>query len=143
MRPKLRRRPFALAPFLLLTMMMAYLDKRSLLLLPVLILGLQWYSLGALFLVLLGSFLFYTHLGGSYGLTLMILALLTVETAYLDREGAPMLHYAFLTLAVFMALPTYYLLVFLAPILPSMEVTAVAAVMLVALYFFIRSVGRG
>jgi hypothetical protein len=143
MKPAIKRRPLALIPFLLLTVMMAYLDKRGLLLLPILLLGLQWYSMGAVFLVLLGSFLFYTRLGGSYGLTVMILALLTVETAYLDRERAPLRHYVLLALAVFLALPTYYFLVFLAPLLPSMEVTAVAAVMLVALYFFIRSVGRG
>ncbi len=135
---RMKRRLYSIVPLALLFALLARLDPRTLFLLPLGILGVMWYSLGTLFLVSVGAFLIYTRSGGFYGLAVMALAVLVIELGYLDRERAPREHYAVLIAAVLLAFPTYLLMVALSPALPRLEVTALAALLLLVLYLFAR-----
>lgn len=135
---KVKRRLYSLVPASLLILLLTLLDHRTLIFLPLLLMGLQWYFMGVLFMVALGSFLIYTKTGGLYGLGLMALALLSVEMGYLDRERAPPGHYLILIASVSLAFPTYLLMASLSPALPRLEVTALAAVLLLVMYAFTR-----
>ncbi|QDA30459.1 hypothetical protein FH039_00930 [Thermococcus indicus] len=135
---RIKRRLYSLAPLVLLFILLALIDRRTLLLLPLALMGVQWYFIGSLFLVSVGAFLIYTRTGGLYGLAVMALALLAIEMGHLDRENAPLEHYAVLLAAVGLALPSYLLMASVSPLLPRLEVTALAAVLLVVLYVFVR-----
>jgi hypothetical protein len=136
MKPK--RRLYSFVPLVILAVLLAVLDPRTLLLLPLAFLGVQWYFLGMLFLVAIGAFLIYTRTGGLYGLSVVALTVLAIEMGYLDREMAPKEHYAVLLAAVLLAFPTYLLMVVISPLLPRLEVTALAALLLLVLYLFAR-----
>lgn len=97
-------------------------------------LGFLSYALGMLALLALVLFMVYYRVGGLYGMGLVALSLLFIESAEMDRKRAPREHYIILLLAVFLALPLYYLVLGLAPLMPSLEVTMVAALMMVLLY---------
>lgn len=135
---RVRRRFYSLIPAALLSILLFPVGHRTLLLLPLLMMGLLWYPMGMVFIIALGFFLVYTRTGGLYGLGLMALALLSVEMGYLDRERAPLGHYLILIAAVLLAFPTYLLMVSLSPALPRLEVTALAAVLLLVMYAFTR-----
>ncbi|NJE02048.1 hypothetical protein [Thermococcus sp. JdF3] len=135
---RIKRRLYSLAPLVPLFLLLALIDRRTLLLLPLALMGLQWYFIGSLFFISVGAFLIYTRTGGFYGLAVMALALLVIEMAHLDRENAPLEHYAVLLAAVGLAFPTYLLMFSLSPLLPRLEVTALAAFLLVVLYVFVR-----
>ncbi|ASI99353.1 hypothetical protein [Thermococcus celer] len=135
---KINRRLYSLVPVVLLFVLLGMRDVRTLLLVPLALMAVQWYFMGVLFLVTTAAFLIYTRTGGFYGLTVMALTVLTIEMGYLDRERAPMRHYLILTLAVVMAFPTYALMAMLSPVLPRFEVTALAALLFVVLYLFAR-----
>jgi hypothetical protein len=135
---KLRRRLYSLVALVLLFVLLARVDYRTLFLLPLGLMAVQWYFTGTLFLVSVGAFLVYTHMGGLYGLSVMVLAVLSIEMGYLDREMAPKEHYAILLAAVLLSYPTYLLMASLSPVLPRLEVTALAALLIVVLYLFAR-----
>ncbi|NJE76699.1 hypothetical protein [Thermococcus sp. ES12] len=137
---KFGRRLYSLIPLVPLFVLLGTMDSRTLLLIPLALMAIQWYFIGALFLLTTAAFLIYTKTGGLYGLTVMALALLAVEMGYLDRERAPGEHYLILIAAVAMAFPTYLLMSALSPVLPRLEVTALAALLLVVLYLFARLV---
>lgn len=112
-------------------------------LLPVLVLALPAflsYSLGMFFLLAFIILLLYYKIGGMFGVLLVALALLFVESAYLDREKAPKEHYLILTVSVLLALPTYLFIRTLAVAMPRFEVTAIAMLILFTLYAFSRVV---
>nr|WP_206204705.1 hypothetical protein [Thermococcus sp. MAR1] len=115
-------------------------DIRTLLLVPLALMAVQWYFIGVLFLLATAVFLIYTRTGGLYGLTVIALTVLALEMGYLDREHAPREHYLILLAAVAMSFPTYLLMSMLSPALPRFEVTALAALLLVVLYLFARFV---
>lgn len=102
--------------------------------------GFLSYALGIFALLGLALFLVYYRTGGLYGMGLVALAILFLESAEMDRKKAPGEHYMILVLAVFLSLPLYYLVVGLAPLMPSLEVTMVAAMMVVLLYLISRLV---
>ncbi|ASJ08210.1 hypothetical protein A3L11_02795 [Thermococcus siculi] len=135
---RIRRRLYSLVALVLLFVLLARMDYRTLLLLPLGLMAIQWYFIGTLFLVSVGAFLVYTRTGGLYGLSVMTLTVLAIEMGYLDRERAPREHYAILIAAVLLAYPTYLLMASLSPLLPRLEVTALAALLLVVLYLFAR-----
>ncbi|WP_297519679.1 hypothetical protein [Thermococcus sp.] len=130
------RRFYSIIPLALITLILARLNPATLVLMPLGILALRWYSMGAAFVAAVGVYLVYARAGGFLGLTLISLALLTAEMAYLDRERAPAGHYIVLLTAVFLAFPTYFLMAVTAPLVPRLEVTAVAAVLVLSLYLF-------
>ncbi|AIF68539.1 hypothetical protein PAP_00460 [Palaeococcus pacificus DY20341] len=92
------------------------------------------YTLGVLFLIPFIILLIYYRIGGFYGVALVSLALLLIESAQMDRHSAPKEHYLILTLAISLTFPAYALIVLLAPIMPPLEVTMIAALMLLVLY---------
>ena len=130
------RRLYSLIPLALITVLLARLNPATLMLLPLGILALRWYSMGAAFVAAVGVYLVYARVGGFPGLTIISLALLTAEVAYLDRERAPAGHYAMLLVAVFLAFPSYFLMAVTASLVPRLEVTAVAAFLVLLLYLF-------
>lgn len=138
-----RRRLISFIPLSLAFLLLDEIKLQTLLLLPVALLGMQWYFFGSLFILLVGVFLIYSRTGGIYGLAAMSLAVLSIEMAYLDRERAPRGHYIVLIAAILLSIPSYLLLEALAPILPSVEVTALAALVLVLAYLFALEVGKG
>jgi len=136
---KLRIR-YSISPFIVLLSLLLGYPK----LLPLLALGLLGfvsYFLGIVFLTLLMSALIYFKIGGLVGILLVALALLFIESAYLDRAKASREHYLILTVTVLMSLPTYLLIRSLAPVLPRFEVTAVAMLIVIMLYIFSKMVG--
>ncbi|ASA78472.1 hypothetical protein [Thermococcus sp. 5-4] len=135
---KVRRRLYSLIPLVPLFVLLGTLDSRTLLLIPLALMAIQWYFVGTLFLLATAAFLIYTRTGGLYGLAVMALAILALEMGYLDRERAPREHYLILLAAVAMSFPTYLLMSTLSPALPRLEVTALAALLLVVLYLFAR-----
>ncbi|WP_258083449.1 hypothetical protein [Thermococcus thermotolerans] len=135
---KIKRRLYSLIPLIPLFVLLGTRDIRTLLLVPLALMAVQWYFLGVLFLLVTAVFLLYTRTGGLYGLTVMALAVLALEMGYLDRERAPRDHYLILIAAVAMSFPTYLLMSMLSPALPRFEVTALAALLLVVLYLFAR-----
>jgi|GEM_PF-3971611 len=135
---RIKRRLYSLAPLFPLFLLLAMIDSRTLLMLPLAIISIQWYFIGSLFFVAVGVFLFYTRTGGLYGLTVMALALLAVEMAHLDRERAPREYYAILLAAVGLTLPTYLLMFLLSRYLPRLEATALAALFIVVLYLLFK-----
>lgn len=137
---KLRIR-YSIFPFIVLLSLLLGYPK----LLPLLALGLLGfvsYFLGIVFLTLLMSALIYFKIGGLVGILLVALALLFIESAYLDRAKASREHYLILTVTVLMSLPTYLLIRSLAPVLPRFEVTAVAMLIVIMLYIFSKMVGE-
>ncbi|ASJ09824.1 hypothetical protein A3L12_00150 [Thermococcus sp. P6] len=137
---KVGRNLYSLLPLALLFVLLGMEDARTLLLIPLGLMAVQWYFTGMLFLLATAGFLIYTWRGGLYGLTVMALSVLAVEMGYLDRERAPGEHYLVLLSAVAMSFPTYLLMKTLSPVLPRLEVTALAALLLVVLYSFTRFV---
>ncbi|WP_297417756.1 hypothetical protein [Thermococcus sp.] len=135
---KLKRRLYSLIPLALLFAILAGLNLWTLILLPIGLLALRWYSMGLALFLSVSLYLIYHRIGGIYGLSVISLALLTAEMAYLDRKGAPKEHYLILLGAVLLAFPIYTLMVFLARFTPRLEVTGVAALFLVVLYLFLR-----
>ncbi len=135
---KIKRRPYSLIPLVLLFVLLWRLDPRTLLLLPLGLMAIQWYFIGTLFLVSVGAYLIYTKTGGLYGLAVMSLAVMAIELGYLDRERSPLEHYAILIAVTLLAFPTYLAMVSLSPVLPRLEVTAIAALLLIVLYLFAR-----
>jgi hypothetical protein len=136
---KLRIR-YSIFPFIVLLSLLLGYPK----LLPLLALGLFGfvsYFLGIVFLTLLMSALIYFKIGGLVGILLVALALLFIESAYLDRAKASREHYLILTVTVLMSLPTYLLIRSLAPVLPRFEVTALAMLIIIMLYIFSKMVG--
>lgn len=114
-------------------------------LLPVLALGalaFVSYFFGTLFLVALIGFLVYYKVTGLEGLFLVALALIFIESAYLDREKAPREHYLIVSVASLLAIPTYVLITGLSVVMPRFEVTAIAVLILISLYLFSRMVIR-
>lgn len=140
---KLSRRFYSLIPLVLVLYMLYTVDEWSLLLLPLAMMGVQWHFFGMLFLAGTGILLVYRNVGGLYGIVIMILALISVEMGQMDRERAPHEHYAVLVLSAFLSIPTYMLIRGLAPVLPRIEVTAVAVGIVLALYLFTKLVGEG
>ncbi|WP_297090393.1 hypothetical protein [Thermococcus sp.] len=136
---RIKRRLYSLVPLVPLVVLLGMRDIRTLLLIPLALMAVQWYFMGVLFLLATSAFLIYTRTGGLYGLTVMVLAVLAIEMGYLDRERAPREHYLILIAAVAMSFPTYLLMSMLSPALPRFEVTALAALLLVVLYLFIWS----
>lgn len=137
MRPRVR---YSIFPFIILLSMLLGYPK----LLPLLVLGLPGfvsYFSGVVFLTLLIGTLIYFKVGGLAGILLVALALLFIESAYLDRAKASKEHYLVLTVTVLMSLPTYLLIRSLAPVLPRFEVTAVAMLIVIMLYIFSKMVG--
>jgi len=136
MKIRIRFSPIAL---ILLTSILLSYPK----LLPVLVLALPAflsYFLGVLFLVAFIILLLYYKIGGMFGVLLVSLALLFVESAYLDREKAPREHYLILAVSVLLALPTYLFIRTLAVAMPRFEVTAIAMLILLVLYAFSKVV---
>lgn len=137
MRPRVR---YSIFPFIILLSMLLGYPR----LLPLLVLGLPGfvsYFSGVVFLTLLIGTLIYFKVGGLAGILLVALALLFIESAYLDRAKASKEHYLVLTVTVLMSLPTYLLIRSLAPVLPKFEVTAVAMLIVIMLYIFSKMVG--
>ncbi|NJE46094.1 hypothetical protein E3E35_01445 [Thermococcus sp. GR7] len=139
---KIKRRLFSVIPLALLFALLARIDGRILFLIPLGLMGIQWYFIGSLFLVTVGAFLIYTRTGGLYGLAIIALTLLAIEMGYLDRERAPKEHYFVVLAAVVLAFPTYLLMESISPALPRLEVTALAAFLLIALYVFAKAVAE-
>ena len=135
---KLRIR-FSVIPFAILLFLVA-VDRRLIFLIPLALLSFFSYFLGAVLLVVTAFLLIYHKMGGIYGLGVMALVLLFVECAYLDREKAPLEHYAILLMAVLLALPTFVLMRSIAPLVPGFEATALAVLILVSLYAFSKMV---
>ncbi|BAD86033.1 hypothetical membrane protein, conserved [Thermococcus kodakarensis KOD1] len=102
---------------------------------------LVWW-MGYAYLALLGIALVYHRLGGFYGLTLLSLGIIFVESLHLTRVGASMRHYGTLTAAVIMALPLYSVAYYLSAYLPSLVNTMVAALFVVSLYLLFYLVVR-
>ena len=140
---KIRRRFYSLISLVALFLLLAPIDYRTLFLVPLALMGIQWYFFGVFFLVSIGTFLIYTKTGGIYGLSIMALALLAVEMGYLDRERAPKGHYLILLASVGLAFPMYLLMAMLSSVLPRFEVTVLAALLLLVLYIFARFVTEG
>lgn len=140
---KIQRRFYSLISLVALFLLLAPIDYRTLFLVPLALMGIQWYFFGVFFLVSIGTFLIYTKTGGIYGLSIMALALLAVEMGYLDRERAPKGHYLILLASVGLAFPTYLLMAMLSSVLPRFEVTVLAALLLLVLYIFARFVTEG
>ncbi|NJE10998.1 hypothetical protein [Thermococcus sp. MAR1] len=137
---KIKRRLYSIIPLIPLFVLLGMRDIRTLLLVPLALMAVQWYFIGVLFLLATAVFLIYTRTGGLYGLTVIALTVLALEMGYLDREHAPREHYLILLAAVAMSFPTYLLMSMLSPALPRFEVTALAALLLVVLYLFARFV---
>ncbi len=135
---KLRPR-VSLIPFVVILFLFA-LNGRLVFLIPLAFLAFFSYFVGSVFLILTAFFLIYHKTGDIYGLGIMALALFFVESAYLDREKAPLEHYAILLLAVLLSLPTFILMRSIAPLMPGFEATALAALILVLLYAFSKVV---
>lgn len=135
-KPRIRFSPI---PLIILAFLLLSYPK----LLPVLVLALPAllsYFLGMFFLVVFIILLVYYKIGGTFGVLLVALALLFVESAYLDREKAPKEHYLILTVSVLLALPTYLFIRTLAVAMPRFEVTAIAMLILLTLYAFSKVV---
>ncbi|RLF83348.1 hypothetical protein DRN41_07855 [Thermococci archaeon] len=98
------------------------------------------YFFGTIFLVVIIGFLVYYKVGGIEGLLLVALALIFVESAYLDRENAPREHYLIVAVAALLAIPTYVLIAGLSIFMPKFEVTAIAVLILTSIYLFSRMV---
>ncbi len=139
---KPKRRFYSLIPLVLSIYLLYTVDRWSLLLLPLALLGVQWHFFGMLFLTGAGVLLVYRNVGGVLGITIVALALLTIEMGQMDKEKAPYEHYAVLILAASMSIPTYLLIRTISPFLPRVEVTAVAAGVVLALYLFTRTAGE-
>lgn len=92
-----------------------------------------WWA-GYVYLAVLGIVLVYFNLGGLYGLFLLSLAIIFVESVHLTRIRAPMRHYGVLFVAVILAIPIYYIVRSISAYLPSLSNTTVAALFLVSLY---------
>ena len=135
-KPRIRFSPI---PLIILAFLLLSYPK----LLPVLVLALPSllsYFLGMFFLVVFIILLVYYKIGDIFGVLLVALALLFVESAYLDREKAPKEHYIILTVSVLLALPTYLFIRTLAVAMPRFEVTAIAMLILLTLYAFSKVV---
>ncbi len=130
---------FSLIPFVII-LSLSVIDRRLIFLIPMAFFSFFSYFMGSIFLILTAFFLIYNKIGDVYGLGIMTLALLLVESAYLDREKAPPEHYAILLLAVLLALPTFILMKNIAPLVPGFEATALAALILLSLYAFSKLV---
>jgi len=139
---KPRRRFYSLIPLVLSMYLLHTVDRWSLLLLPLALLGIHWHFFGMLFLAGTGIDLVYRNVGGIKGIAIVALALLAIEMGQMDREKAPYEHYAVLILAVSLSIPTYLLIRTVSPFLPRLEVTAVAAGVVLALYLFTRMAGE-
>ncbi len=135
---KLKRRFYSLIFLALLFILLAELSPWTLVLLPIGLLALQWYSMGLVLLFSVSLYLIYHRIGGIYGLGVVSLALLTAEAAYLDRNEAPKEHYLVLLEAVLLTFPIYTLMALFAGFAPRLEVTGVAALFLVFLYLFLK-----
>ena len=132
------------SPIPLVILLFIFLGYKELL--PVLVLAplaFVSYFFGTLFLMAVIGFLVYYKIGGALGVLIVALALIFIESAYLDREKAPREHYLILTVASLLAIPTYALIRGLSLFMPKFEVTAVAVLILLALYIFSRIVTSG
>lgn len=138
-----KRRFYSLIPLIPATYLLYTVSEWSLFLLPLGLMGIHWHFIGMLYMIGVGVLLIYKELGGLYGLGIMILALLAIETGQMDRERAPLEHYAVLTLAASLSIPTYLLMVGISPLLPRFEITAVAVGIILALYAFTKLAGEG
>ncbi|ALV63779.1 putative membrane protein, conserved [Thermococcus sp. 2319x1] len=129
------------SPIPLVILFFIFLSYRQLL--PVLLLAplaFVSYFFGTLFLMAVIGFLVYYKIGGALGVLIVALALIFIESAYLDREKAPREHYLILSIASLLAIPTYALIMGLSLVMPKLEVTAVAVFILITLYVFSRIV---
>ncbi|WP_175060055.1 hypothetical protein [Thermococcus sp. 2319x1] len=129
------------SPIPLVILFFIFLSHRQLL--PVLLLAplaFVSYFFGTLFLMAVIGFLVYYKIGGALGVLIVALALIFIESAYLDREKAPREHYLILSIASLLAIPTYALIMGLSLVMPKLEVTAVAVFILITLYVFSRIV---
>lgn len=135
---KPKRRFWSAVPGVASLIMLSLIDIRALVLLPLMLLGLQFYSMGTVYLALTGIFLVYKDVGGLYGLSTLTLAFLATVMGRLDRERAPLNDYGVVTATGLLVFPTYFLLRALAPLLMGLEATVLAVLLLVAMYFFIK-----
>ncbi|MBP1911538.1 hypothetical protein [Thermococcus stetteri] len=92
-----------------------------------------WWA-GYAYLAVLGIALVYFNQGGLYGLSLLSLGIILVESTHLTRIKAPMRHYGALFVAVIMAIPVYYIAQIVSSYLPSLSNTTVAALFLISIY---------
>lgn len=140
-RPK--RRFYSTIPLIPAVYMLYAVSSWSLLLLPLAFIGIHWHFFGMLYLIGVGALLIYKNVGGVYGLSVVILALLAVELGQMDRERAPLEHYAVMVLSASLSIPTYMMMRAIAPVLPRLEITAVAVGIVLALYAFTKLAGEG
>ncbi|AMQ18748.1 hypothetical protein [Thermococcus peptonophilus] len=93
-----------------------------------------FWGAGYAYLTVLGIVLVYFNRGGLYGLSLLSLAIIFVESVHLTRIRSPMRHYGMLFVAVMLAIPIYYIVQIISAYLPSLSNTTVAAFFIVSLY---------
>jgi hypothetical protein len=134
-----KRNYYSIVPFLISVILLIPLGKLGLYLIPFALLALQWYSFGLVYIFLLGILLAYPNNPGVYYLLTFSMAFLTVVSAKLDREKAPVSDYAVVTAAILLSLPTYYLLRVLSYALSGFEVTLLAVLLFASFYFFVKS----
>ncbi|AJC71581.1 hypothetical protein X802_04895 [Thermococcus guaymasensis DSM 11113] len=141
---RLQRRLYSLIPLVFSGYLLyTTAGEWALLLFPLALIGIHWHFFGMIFLIGTGIILVYKNIGGVLGLSIVALALLAVEMGQMDRERAPYEHYAVLVLATFLSIPTYLLIYTISPFLPKLEVTAIAAGLVLALYLFTKTAGEG
>lgn len=110
---------------------------------PIAIVGFFSYFFGLIYFTGAVIIMMYHKMGGYAGLLLVSTLLLFIESANMDRNRAPKEHYLILALTITMVFPTYALIKSLAPIIPPMEVTLVASLILLVLYGISRTIGMG
>ncbi|ASJ17367.1 hypothetical protein A3L04_09935 [Thermococcus chitonophagus] len=112
--------------------------SHGVILIPLSLLSIFSFSLGAVFLAILGAYLIATGATGILGVMTMALALLAVEVGELERIKAPASHYLIATLSVGLAIPLYLITLGLSTLKFPLDVTWIAVVFAFALYIFIR-----
>ncbi|MCD6558928.1 hypothetical protein [Palaeococcus sp. (in: euryarchaeotes)] len=110
---------------------------------PIALVGFFSYFFGLLYFTGAVILVMYYKMGGYFGLLLVSTLLLFIESADMDRNRAPWEHYLVLILTIIMVFPTYALIKNLAPIIPPMEVTLIASLILLVLYGISRIIGMG
>ncbi|WP_010479514.1 hypothetical protein [Thermococcus zilligii] len=136
------RRLYSIIPLIPAVYMLYTVSNWSLLLLPLALTGIHWHFFGMLYLIGVGAVLIYKNVGGVYGLSVIILALLAVELGQMDRERAPLEHYAVMVLSASLSIPAYVMMRAIAPLLPRLEITGIAVGIVLALYAFTKLAGE-
>jgi hypothetical protein len=137
---KFERRFWSLIPGVIAMTMTFLIDPKTIILLPLMPLGVHFYSIGILYLTLTGLLFVYWDPSGLYSLATVTLAFMAISMGRLDREKAPLGDYGVITATGLLVFPTYFILRALTPFLAGIEATVLAVLLIVTIYFFIKSI---